>query len=349
MLEGQVHGSLPYHDLRALGIDPETVIDFSATVNPYPLPGFIRETIAATPLHSYPETDCHEATAALSAFYHLPAEWIAVTVGMTEIIFALPALYDTIVQFAPTYGDYQLAATRRNRTIRTVDFPGDDHAFSTVCTELRNSSFDLLIICNPNNPTGAWLSPEQIARLCVFFPGAVICIDESYQEMGEACESVIPLVSKHPNLLVCKSLTKPFGIGGIRAAYALSSGDCLRRIKERLLPWGVSVIAQRLIPQLLDNYTLFSGQWAATIRDRNELIVNMERTGFGVDIGRCPFFLVKVGNASRMREIMLREHTIALRDCTSFGMPDRIRIMPEGPENNKRLCRALGKVAESSV
>ncbi len=337
----QIHGSIPYDHLRRLGIDPVAVLDFSATVNPHPLPVCIRELISADNIESYPDSGCHEAVSALAEYHGVPPEWVTVTTGTTEAIFALPAMCGPAVQLAPTYGDYAAACRRSERNIVSLPYPTPNAALGKTIDTLRQHPFGLLFVCTPNNPDGRVVPVDGIRELCEAFPNVTVCVDESYQEMGHDSESAVPLLSRYPHLLIVKSLTKPFGIGGLRAGYVLSSGPILRTLRSRLLPWGVSAIAQRVIPALLANRPHFEPQWRELHAWREQLRRQVEALGIRSTAGACPFFLADVTDASALRVHLLHEHHIAIRDCTSFGLPRMVRIMPSFPHRNAALVRAL--------
>lgn len=342
----QSHGSIPYADLRDLQIDPSTIIDFSATVNPYPLPEQIQRLFSSEGISAYPDTECYEARRSLSAHYEIPTDWITITAGLTETIFILPHLYKRAVQFSPTYGDYSAAYQRLRKGVQSVRFPRSDADFGVAIDALKSKTFRLLIICNPNNPTGDYLPVYRIQELCEQFGHATICIDESYQEMGENCDSAMQLTTRFRNLLVLKSLTKPFGIGGLRAGYAVSSGGVLKRIRMNLMPWGVSSIAQRIVLSLINNHQYFRQQWTDILVKKHEILQALSNEGFAVSSGMCPFFLVKTGNAEHTRQRLLKEHHIAIRSCASFGMPEWVRIMPGREEQNLYLIDAIRMVSD---
>lgn len=345
----QSHGSIPYAELRQLQIDPSTIMDFSATVNPFPLPQSIRDLFTGDGIAAYPDPESCEAGAALAAHHRLPYEWMAITAGLTETLFILPLLYEHAVEFAPTYGDYAAAYIRHRRSMVSVSFPSTEPEFYAVIDSLRKKAFQLLIICNPNNPTGQYLPAHRIQELCEVFSFAAICVDESYQEMGENCDSAISLTTRFRNLLILKSLTKPFGIGGLRAGYAVSSGGVLKRIRQYLMPWGVSSLAQRIIPALVANYALFQHQWKLVHAQKRDMMQQLSRQGFVVASGECPFFLVKTKDAEQKRRMLLSEHHIAVRSCASFGMPQWIRIMPGRPEQNLQLLDILARTGHSEA
>lgn len=333
----QIHGSLPYHELRQLGIVPSSIIDFSAAVNPYPLPEGIQRLFTCDGIMAYPDTECHEARMALAAHHEISNEWILVTAGLTETLFILPSLYKRAIQFSPTYGDYSAAYSRLRRRIENIRFPRSESEFGETIDSLKLKMFRLLIICNPNNPNGRYLPLYRIKELCEIFEYATICIDESYQEISENCDSAIPLIPHFRNLLILKSLTKPFGIGGLRAGYAVSSGGVLKRIRQCLMPWGVSSLAQKVIPALLRNYSQFAQQWDLVMSEKRRMMEQLHGIGIEVINGRCPFFLARLQQSSTVRNYLLEFHHIAVRDCTSFGLFDMLRIMPSLPQNNTIL------------
>jgi len=339
--EKQLHGSIPYEQLRKENISIAGLIDFSATVNPYPFPEQITSKLTQIDISHYPDPQSYEAVQALAALHQIPSDWICVTAGLTEPIFYLPWLYKTAVCFSPTYGDYRAAFTRWKRHFIEFCYPGDESEFAEILAKLHKTHFNLLIICNPNNPDGNVLSNDQIQQLCLQFPQATICIDESYQEMSRTCDSALILTDSFRNLLVLKSLTKPFGIGGIRAAYLVCSGPALQEIRQMQTPWSVSVIAQNIIPLFVEQYPLFRRQWNAIWHQKQQLLKAFKQLGISTTTSPCPFFLAKVKDASGLRIKLLREHRIAIRDCSSFGLPEWIRIMPSVEPKNIRLIEAL--------
>jgi len=345
----QIHGSIPYTELRRLGIAPSDIVDFSATVNPFPLPGQIQRLFNSDGISAYPDTDCFAAVKSLSDHHGIPAEWILVTAGTTETIFSLPLLYRRAIQFSPTYGDYEAAYSRHRHKMSRTIFPSSDDEFRKVVDKLKSESFHLLIICNPNNPDGRYLPIHKIQELCELFGHAAICIDESYQEMGENCDTVLPLLPRFRNLLVLKSLTKPFGIGGLRAGYAVSSGGVLTRIKKLLLPWGVSSLAQRIIPALFGHTPVFKRQWESILIEKKRVGELLSSIGVATLPGVCPFLLARFPNPAAIRRHLLEQHRLLVRDCASFGLSGLLRIMPSLPENNDVLLEALKHYKENEI
>jgi|GEM_PF-5936033 len=337
----QTHGSLPYKELRSMGIQPETILDFSATINPFPMPERVRELFAPENITAYPDIQCYAARRALADLHAVPIEHILVTAGLTEAIFLLPFIAPLAVQLVPAYGDYRAAYSRETGNILDAPFPEDEGDITTVADTVRSLNAAILIFCNPNNPDGRYLPAAYIDNWCKKLPDTVICVDESYQELGDRCESVLPLIGRHRNLMVLKSLTKPYGIGGLRMGYVVCAGKMLDELKRRILPWGVCSIAQRIIPALVENRTEFELQWKSMQDLKTDLRSALSSVGIATSCKKGPFFLAHVSQPSLVRRLMLRHLHIAVRDCTSFGMRNTLRIMPSLPENNLRLVEAF--------
>jgi histidinol-phosphate aminotransferase len=280
---------------------------------------------------------------ALHRYFRIPEECFTVNVGTSEIIYNFPHLFKRPIQFGPTYGDYRFAFTRSGREMVTIDYPGDNESFTLAVDAIRKEDADLVIICNPNNPDGKRLLHTDIKMLCQKLPKTVICIDESYQEMSDNCATFVPLVPEFLNVLILKSFTKPFGLGGLRIGYAAGSPEIIKRIKRCSLPWGISTIAQRIIPFLFEEMEYFRNQWNLILENRNRLCTEFESSGMKVKKTACPFFLLNVGDSEQVRQELLMKHRIAVRSCSSFGYPELLRIMPGEEEKNRVLLNAIGE------
>jgi histidinol-phosphate aminotransferase len=226
----------------------------------------------------------------------------------------------------------------------TIDYPVDSDSLRVAIDTIKKAEADLVIICSPNNPDGKRLLHADIAMLCHQLPQTVICIDESYQEMSDNSETFVPGIPEFSNILILKSFTKPFGLGGLRTGYAAGAPGVVQKIKNCSLPWGISTIAQRIIPLLFEDMEYFRKRWNLILDNRNWLCGELESSGFHVNKSVCPFFLLNVGNSEQVRQEFLMKHRIAVRSCSSFGYPELLRIMPGDKEKNQLLLNALVEI-----
>jgi histidinol-phosphate/aromatic aminotransferase/cobyric acid decarboxylase-like protein len=143
-------------------------------------------------------------------------------------------------------------------------------------------------------------------------------------------EAFLPLVTgrwrSQRTCLVVGSLTKVFACPGLRVGYAVGDVDALRRLQR---PWSVSSLALAVVPELLALADL--ARWARDIADlRAKVVANAP---WPADPGVAPYVTFVVGDAPAVRRRLIDEHRVLVRDCTSFGLPDRIRVAvhPEVP------------------
>ena len=211
-------------------------------------------------------------------------------------------------------------------------------------------------ICNPHNPTGQLWSRASLEPLLATH-GLVIC-DEAFLPLVPEAEqqSMIALVAQHPNLVVIRSLTKLFGVAGLRVGYVIAQPDRLRRWKAWRDPWPVNGIAAALTEQWLGRPSRYD-RWCARVQRWTAT----EGAWMQRELARVPGitpmpsaanFLLISGRRSLLplREALEHDHRILLRDCRSFaGLGETwLRIGLQSARNNRRIVRALKQVQRLS-
>jgi histidinol-phosphate/aromatic aminotransferase/cobyric acid decarboxylase-like protein len=208
---------------------------------------------------------------------------------------------------------------------------------------------DVLWICNPHNPTGQLWSRTSLEPLLQRYR-LVIC-DEAFLSLvpdGER-QSLIPLVSDHPNLVVIRSLTKLYGIAGLRLGYAVAQPERLQRWAQWRDPWPVNGIASAVAEQLLASPAKYQ-RWCR----RAQSWVAKEGAWMQQQLAQLPgitpmpsaanFLVIRAEQPLvPLREAVEQRHHILLRDCRSFGGLGAcwLRIGLQSRRNNRRIIRAL--------
>ena len=204
-------------------------------------------------------------------------------------------------------------------------------------------------ICNPHNPTGQLWSRASLEPLLATH-GLVIC-DEAFLPLvpeGEQ-QSMIPLVQHHPNLVVIRSLTKLFGVAGLRVGYAIAHPDRLKRWSGWRDPWPVNGIASAMTERLLRSPERYQRwckrvqRWVATegawMQQQLSALPGITPMPSAVN-----YMLIRSNRSLvPLREAMEQRHRILLRDCRSFeGLGESwLRIGLQSCRNNRRIIRAL--------
>jgi threonine-phosphate decarboxylase len=343
------HGGLDFVELARLGLRAEEVLDFSANVNPYGPPPGVREALAGVPLDRYPDRECLALRAALaeqlgvSRECVLPGNGASELIGLAALAFLRPG--DRALVLGPTYAEYARAA--RLAGARVVNWQArEEDNFSVspeeVLRELRRVRPQLVFVCTPNNPTGTMLEPGTVARWARRLPRTRIVVDEAY--LPFVPDSRSSLDASAANVLVLGSLTKDFGLAGLRLGFAAGPASLLEPLRRLQPPWSVNALSQAAgVAALRDpgHHARTLGLLAAAKAD---LAAGLSGLGLEVLPSAGPFFLVRVGDGAGFRRVLL-ERGILVRDATSFGLPAYVRISPRTPEENGRLLAAVREVS----
>lgn len=328
----------------------QKVLDFSACCNPYPPPASIREAAASCDLSRYPDPESAEFTQALAARLGISAGNIIAGSGSTEILRLAALAYlgpgDTVFIPTPTYGEYELAGRIAGADIvhyrlaekRSFRLDTDD-----LIKHVKKVSPKAVFICNPNNPTGQYLSRREIESVITALPDSLIVLDEAYIAFTRgAWDSTILL--KYDNLLIVRSLTKDFALAGLRLGYGLASQPLIETLKKVRPPWNVSSAAQRAGLAALECSDYLQQSCLRIESCRRYLMAAIESMRYQTLDTSANFFLVKTGNAAEFQQKLLK-NGILVRDCASFGLPDHIRIAPRNMADCRKLVKAMKKIA----
>ena len=211
-------------------------------------------------------------------------------------------------------------------------------------------------ICNPHNPTGQLWGRASLEAMLDRHT-LVIC-DEAFLPLVPDAEhqSMIAMVAQHPNLVVIRSLTKLFGVAGLRVGYAIAQPDRLERWKAWRDPWPVNGIAAALIEEWLGCPVRYR-RWCSRVQRWTEsqgawMQRELARISGIMPMPSAANFLLISGRSSLvpLRETLEQDHRILLRDCRSFaGLGETwLRLGLQSPRQNRRIVRALKQVQRLS-
>ncbi len=246
------HGGLNYRDLISRGISPSGVLDFSVSVFPDPLPPGFLEDFDPETLTRYPDTHCFELRQSiLKESDYSSLDSLLVTNGTSQAIFlivsALLEREEPVGIITPTYGQYEQACGLKTRNIfsAAMEFvPGEIRfPMEETLTLLESKAPRLLWLCSPNNPTGNMLTPEQFGLVyskCLQ-TGTILILDEAYRCFAREKSR---LKASGENLLILRSMTKDYGIPGLRLGYIQGQETLISRLKNWQPEWSVNAPAQ---------------------------------------------------------------------------------------------------------
>lgn len=290
----------------------------------------------------------------------VPEESVLVGGGSSSLMFAcLPLLVDQSSQVAmlePMYGEYE-------HVVRNVIGAGVvKHELSPeggFCVDLDRLADQargnaMVILVNPNSPTGIGLKRTEVENLLAQVPlGTRVWIDETYIDFMPGAQSCETLVARFPNLIVCKSMSKFYGLSGLRIGYLVAEPGLIDRLERLTPPWSVGFLAQLAAVLALRSGDYYRTKAAETAALRTRFEEDLTATGcFQVYKGTTNFVFAEVirGTAKEWEE-RCRAHELYIRNCASMGanLGDRfIRIALQEPAKQARMVSILNKVAGSS-
>jgi len=302
------------------------VLDFSASVNPYP-PAFSWECDPFF-LEHYPDDSYARLKEVIAQTFHRKPDEICVGNGSIELIrtccnVALNGTRRSYFTETPTFGEYAYSA----------ELYGGKRAG-------KMGDADLVFVCNPNNPTGTLRTRgEMMAFPEGKKPDALFCVDEAFIELSDPAQSLVTIDS--PDLLVLRSLTKCFSVPGIRFGYGFGNPDLIGKIEAARLPWTVNSFAESFALQAFRYYHDLEESRYRIAREREFLAGALRSLGLSCPPSSANFLLVETGKNVRSLCENLKEKGILVRDCTSFGLPTMIRIAVRTRAENESLIEEI--------
>lgn len=327
----------------------EAPVKINQNENPWDLPEPLKRRVLEQALarswSRYPAFDPSTLVEKLAAFSGWRADGILAGNGSNELIEAL--LLATVGQGTrvvipePTFTLYALLTTVLGGEAVRVPLT-DDLQYDVEALAAARRSAPVTVVCSPNNPTGGVLAVDEVRRLCADGDGLVV-IDEAYHEFAE--ETVVPLLLRHPNLVVLRTFSKALGLAGLRVGYLLASPELVREVNKARLPYNLNFFSQMAALVAIEAYeTALRPNVRRLARLRDELAAALEKQpGLRVFPSRANFLLVEVQEADPHAVFeSLYAQGILVRDVTSYPRLERcLRISVGSEGENARLVAAL--------
>ena len=335
-----------------LGFDPK-ILDFSSNVNPLGFPSAIKNELKKNSVlfSIYPDSDSTKLRNGLERYTRIPKDRIIVGNGATEIIYnfckAFLSKRNALIPI-PTFGEYESAARLNGAKIsyfKTMDLNEDIDDFVE-----RISKNQCVFVCNPNNPTGTLTSQKNILKILAASRdnSSLVFVDECFIEFASnPKESIVSKLHSFDNLFVLRSMTKSFGLAGLRVGYGLGSKKMIEILSRVKIPWNVSGIAQEIAIKALSSRSHLEKTRNLIKKERKFLKESISKiSGFQCHDSDSNFILIKSKIRSSQLQKKLLKKNILVRDCSSFeGLDDKfIRIAVRTHDENQRLVKELRKV-----
>ena len=359
MRDAVIHGGNMWEIAEHYRVPVESLIDFSANINPRGLPTgamqrLQRDTGNPDLITRYPDPSCAALRRVLAERDGISPDAVLIGEGAEALIgVTLHAIRPVRCLLPiPAFGEYTRACALTGTKVESFQldscngFVLDVHSFAQ---QVSSTACDCAILNNPHNPTGALMRKQTVIDLIerIRAAGAFVLLDEAFIDYAPE-ESVISYASATPGVVVIRSLTKFFGCPALRVGYAVGLPETLRQITRALPTWPVTIFAANALEVALQDREFAAQSLRANEEERDALARSLKELGAHVTPSSANFLLIQLeeqwADSNSTREHLICRHRIVVRDCNSFtGLEkDRyIRVAVRSKRDNGQLLSGL--------
>lgn len=321
------HGGNVHAFSTKTGLSLNEIIDFSANINPLGMAPGIKdalEGILSQAAH-YPDPDYKKLVARVAKHEGVKENQIILGNGAIECIFLLAEHLNKkhLHIQAPTFLEYERAFKKYKARV-TYDVLNHDDFYNTPETILKNTpeTVDVMVICNPNNPTGTLISKTHMLLLLKETKKRKITliVDEAFIDFSEDEEafSMVDQINSNPHLIVLKSLTKFYGIPGLRLGYCLTSDQALiESVKKERMPWAINSMVENIGVLSLSDKDYIEETKSFMVKERDWLFKQLQRIhGLKVFPSQGNYLFFRSSSLNLVEK--LAAQGIMIRDCCDY-------------------------------
>ena len=348
------HGSDIEKICEVYQLKPEEIVKFGANVNPLGLSEHVKEQLAGRLdiLSSYPDRDYTDLKKAIAAYTNTSPEHIVVGNGSTELISLLISQRapKRALLLGPTYSEYARELNLVGGTLEYYNLKEEQDFRLDISdlTDTLKSDINLLIICNPNNPTSSAISTADMKKLLTVCRslGIFVMIDETYIEFAPEGTSLsaVSLVPEFDNFMVIRGVSKFFAAPGLRFGYGLTSNQAfLQTLLTHQNPWSLNSVGAYAGERMLKDTDYIKKTWTLIDSERTRMCTELS----GLDTVKiypayANFVLVRILKEGLTSFDVFEKaihQNLMIRDCSSFESlnGEYVRFCIMNPEDNDRL------------
>ncbi len=341
------------------GLASKGIIKMSSNENPFgPSKGVLKSLrrISGGNLLSYPDSFHNELREYISSTEKIPKDSIFIGNGSEETIFvvidSIVGKNEKVVFAEKGFSLYRIYTLSRGgipvEVQRTTDFKHDLEKMAGAIDERTK----LVIICNPDNPTGTYITHTELKKFLSSTPQNIgVLIDEAYIHYSTANDIAKPLdlLKEDPRLMITRTFSKAYGLASARIGVLFASPEFIEAFYKNRLPFNVGYIPQLLAVKALQDRKHLTRVINKTIEGREFLKRGMKNLGFTVFPSQTNFLMIRDPRDNSNLFEFLKERGILIRDLTSFGFPKGYyRITVGKSRHNKKLLKLMEEYVSSS-
>ncbi len=306
-------------------------------------------------INRYPAPQPSEVVNRLAEIYAVKPQQILVTRGSDEGIDLLVRAFcragqDAIAFCPPAFGMYSVAAAIQGAAIHTVNLMPEDH-WQLDIDAIAKTQAKLVFLCRPNNPTGHVLTIDEVMALCQQLDNkALIIVDEAYIEFSTE-KSVTTELGNAPNLVVLRTLSKAWGMAGLRCGAVLADTAIIHLLRKIMAPYPLPIASQRLVTQALTKASqLAMKKRIALLLDERQRVAAALSNNHAVHTlwpSQANFLLLKVNDANHMVCAAAEAGILIRNQSAQPNLENCVRISIGAPDENTMLLRFMQSYEES--
>jgi len=337
--------SLVPYDAKDMRVD----VALASNENPTNLPSEILAKLASRlpdfNFNRYPDPTAHDLRKLIADANGLEPENVLIGNGGDELIFDLLLAWGgpgrKLLDMPPTFSMYaidaQTTGTEIVRVPRRADFTVDREA---VLERVAQGDIDIVIVSNPNNPTGD-LTDEAFLIELIESTDAIVMVDEAYFEFSR--HTMRPHMMRHKNLVLLRTFSKAFSLAGLRVGYLLGDPEVVSEFMKVRQPYSVDAFSQWVAATVFRERMIFETQISEIMRGRDQLMHGLSML-HGVEVfpSEANFVLFRVEHASALWRDLLHNHSVLIRDFSrSPGLENCLRVTVGTAEENEKFLAAM--------
>ncbi len=352
------HGSDLEKIQEIYGISKENIISFSANVNPLGISPNLKQALSEhlDAITTYPDREYTSLRNCIADYIHSEKDNIIVGNGSTELI----SLFIQIehpkkaMVIGPTYSEYEREIYLGGGTTHYYPLLEKDNFMPNLddFTGRLNESIDLLVICNPNNPTSSAISRKEMRRIldvCKQYD-IFVMVDETYVEFADNMEEItsVPLTNYYNNIIILRGTSKFFAAPGLRLGYAVTGNhDLIKSINTRKNPWTINSLAVIAGELMFADKEYIEKTRTLIAKERARIYKRITESGdFKAYPPSANFLLAKILKEDITSQDLFDRairQGMMIRDCSTFPFLDQkyIRFCFMNPQDNDRLLSCL--------
>jgi len=333
---------------REYGLDETHIVKLASNENPLGMSESARQAMmrAVAEAARYPDSNGFELKAAIGRKYAVPPEWVTLGNGSNDILelaaHALVQPGQSVVYAQHSFAVYALATQEVGARAIVVPARELGHDLDAMLAAIAADT-RLVFIANPNNPTGTFVPAPMMERFLERVSAdVVVVLDEAYNEYlpAELRFDSSEWVRQHPNLLLSRTLSKAYGLAGLRVGFGLAQPeltDLLNRVRQ---PFNVNSLAQAAAIAALDDQEFLDRSYEVNMQGLERLQSAFRDMGLEYVPSYGNFVLVRVGDGAGVYERLLRSGVI-VRPVANYGLPEWLRVSVGLPQENEKFLVAL--------